>query len=570
MYSSLLFASFFACSQSFDEKGTEVNVDTATEEPSGEPSEPSEPSQPETDPADEDNDGDGFTENEGDCDDNDEDLNPEDLDDDGFSSCEGDCNDVNDSIYPGADEVYYNDTDENCDPDDEFDADGDGFDSAAETNNGQDCDDTNANVNPDATEDPSDGVDTNCDGVGDARFQLGYVDEYCIDCAGPSGIATDSAGQVHVVYEDAGQLWYRYLQNEFGAWSNYETIDTDPNRDAAYVDDVHYGLDVQVDAADFVQVAYISSGNADTSLFYVYRDPNSQNWSEEFIVDGYTSDTSDDFDDTSVGYQVEMAIDSQNLPVFAYFNETQYLPYLFDFTDDIVGFATGSNGVYIPLDNFSLYEFVYDRGPNMYSGTHISLAQDGGNNTHVVYYNHNTNFGGSVENQYTKIPDLSTNSGVGLVSDPLSFISSGNICWPGQSVSNGTQSTHNSVAIYGNEVCVAYKNETTANLQMTCKPLAGSCDSGWATEVVDSQGSVGDFATLEFNSVGQPYIAYQDVLTKELRVATKENGVWEVMVVDDAANTGAFADMTIDDNDIVHISYLEKGTKGLLKYAWGQ
>ena len=105
---------------------------------------------------------------------------------------------------------------------------------------------------------------------------------------------------------------------------------------------------------------------------------------------------------------------------------------------------------------------------------------------------------------------------------------------------------------------------------MTCKPLAGSCDSGWATEVVDSQGSVGDFATLEFNSVGQPYVAYQDVLTKELRVATKENGVWEVMVVDDAANTGAFADMTIDDNDIVHISYLEKGTKGLLKYAWGQ
>ena len=373
-----------------------------------------------------------------------------------------------------------------------------------------------------------------------------------------------------MVYEDAGQLWYRYLQNEFGAWSNYETIDTDPNRDAAYVDDVHYGLDVQVDAADFVQVAYISSGNTDTSLFYVYRDPNSQNWSQEFIVDGYTADTSDNFDDTSVGYQVEMAIDSQNLPVFAYFNETQYLPYLFDFTDDIVGFATGSNGVYIPLDNFSLYELVYDRGPNMYSGTHISLAQDGGNNTHVVYYNHNTNFGGSVENQYTKIPDLSTNSGVGLVSDPLSFISSGNICWPGQSVSNGTQSTHNSCGIYGNEVCVAYKNETTANLQMTCKPLSGSCDSGWSTEVVDSQGSVGDFfATLEFNSVGQPYIAYQDVLTKELRVATKENGVWEVMVVDDAANTGAFADMTIDDNDIVHISYLEKRNQGTSQVRLG-
>ena len=567
MYSSLLFASFFACSQSFDKEGTEVNVDTATEEPSGEPSEPSEPSQPETDPADEDNDGDGFSENQGDCDDNDEDLNPEDLDDDGYSSCEGDCNDVNDSIYPGAEEVYYNGTDENCDPDDEFDADGDGFDSAAETNNGQDCDDTNENVNPDASEDPTDGVDTNCDGVGDARFQLGYVDEYCIDCSGPSGIATDSAGQVHVVYEDMGQLWYRYLQNEFGAWSNYETIDTDPNRDAAYVDDVHYGLDVQVDNAEFVQVAYISSGSSDTSLYYVYRDPDTENWSEEFIVDGYTADTSDDFDDTSVGYQVEMAIDSQNLPVFAYFNESQYLPYLFDFTDDIIEFATGSNGIYIPLDTF----WPASPSSSMYSGTHISLAQDGGNNTHVVYYNYNpTIFVGSIENQYTKIPDLSTNTSVGLISDPTSFISSGNICWPGNSVAEGTDATHNSVAINGNNLCVAYKEETTANLHMTCKPISGSCSSGWTTEVVDSQGSVGDFATLEFNSLGQPYIAYQDILTKELRVATKENGVWEVMVVDDAANTGAFADMTIDNNDVVHISYLEKGTKGLLKYAWGQ
>lgn len=570
MYSSLLFTSFFACSQSFDKEGTEVNVEPA-EEPAEEPAgEPSEPSQPETNPADVDSDGDGFTENEGDCDDSDEDLNPEDVDNDGYSTCEGDCNDVNDGIHPGAEEIFYNTTDENCDPDDEFDADGDGFDSAAETNNGQDCDDTNELVNPDAQENPSDGLDTNCDGVGDARFQLGYVDEYCIDCSGPSGIATDSAGQVHVVYEDAGQLWYRYLQNEFGAWSSYDTIDTDTNRNAAYVDDVHYGLDVQVDGADFVQVAYISEGATDTSLYYVYRDPDTQNWSQEFIVDGYTADTSDGFDDTSVGYQVEMAIDSENLPVFAYFNETQYLPYLFDFTDDIVGFATGSNGIYIPLDNFSLYELFYDRGPNMYSGTHISLAQDSGNNTHVVYYNHNNSLGGSLENQYTKVPDLSANSGVGLISDPLSFISSGNICWPGQSVASNTQATHNSVAIHGSNLCVAYKEETTANLHMTCKPLSGACDAGWTTEVVDSQGSVGDFATLKFNSVGQPYIAYQDILTKELRVATKENGIWEVLVVDDASNTGAFADMTIDNNDIVHISYLEKGTKGLLKYAWGQ
>jgi hypothetical protein len=570
MYSSLLFTSLFACSQSFDKQGTEVNVEPSNE-PAAQPGEPAEepsgePSEPEANESDIDNDGDGFTENEGDCDDEDADLNPEDLDSDDFSTCDGDCDDVDNDIYPGADEIYYNDEDENCDPSDEYDADGDGFDSATETNNGQDCDDGNENINPDAQEDPTDGVDTDCDGVGDARFQLGYVDELCYDCAGPSGIATDSAGQVHVVYEDSGTLWYRYLQNEFGAWSTYETISTDTSRDVAYVDDSHYGLDVQVDAADYVQVAYISEGSIDTSLFYMFRDIDGE-WSEEFIVDGYTADTSDDFSDTSVGYNVELAIDTNNMPVFAYFNESRYLPYLFDFTDDIVDFVTGASGIYIPLDTFGI-----SASSSMYSGTHISLAQDSSNNTHVVYYNHNpTPFFGSIENQYTKIPDLSANSSVGLISDPLSFISNGNICWPGQSVAQDVQATHNSVAINGSSLCVAYKEENSANLHMSCKPLSGSCDTGWTTEIVDSQGSVGDFATLKFNSMGQAYIAYQDILSKELRVATKENGSWEVLVVDDAADAGAFADMTIDSNDVVHISYLEKtGGKGLLKYAWGQ
>ena len=38
MYSSLLFTSFFACSQSFDKQGTEVNVEPTTE-PAEEPAE---------------------------------------------------------------------------------------------------------------------------------------------------------------------------------------------------------------------------------------------------------------------------------------------------------------------------------------------------------------------------------------------------------------------------------------------------------------------------------------------------------------------------------------------------
>ena len=223
----------------------------------------------------------------------------------------------------------------------------------------------------------------------------------------------------------------------------------------AYVDDVHYGLDVQVDAADFVQVAYISSGNTDTSLFYVYRDPNSQNWSQEFIVDGYTADTSDNFDDTSVGYQVEMAIDSQNLR-FSHlqWNTVSSIP--FDFTDDIVGFATGSNGVYIPLDNFSLYELVYDRGPNMYSGTHIS-SHKMVETTHTSYTTTTTPT--LVEALRINTPDLnlSTNSGVGLVSDPLASSAAETSAGQGKRVQRNTVYTQQCGYLWQRGLCCIQK-----------------------------------------------------------------------------------------------------------------
>lgn len=572
MYSSLLFASFFACSQSFNKEGNEVNVDTATE-PSGDPS------QPEANSADEDNDGDGFSENQGDCNDNNPELNPEDLDNDGHSTCDGDCNDVNDSIYPGADEIFYNDTDENCDPSDEYDADGDGFDSAAETNNGQDCDDTNDKINPGVSEDPSDGVDTDCDGVGDARFQLGYVDADCIDCAGPSGIATDSAGQVHVVYEDTGLLWYRYLQNEFGNWSPYDTIDTDNSRTVAYESDDRYGLDVRVDPADNVQVAYISTGLSDTSLHYLFRNSDGA-WSAESIVDGY--DPSEDLLDTSVGYFVEMEIENNApyRPVFAYYNETQGLPYLFDFTDQIIDFvAGGGDGVRLPLDYFSenLTALNELTSPDAYSGTHVSLAKDSSDNTHIVYYNHNTALFGSEESQYNRIPKLSTSTftenAASILNNPVAFATSfatGDVCWPGRSVME--KAKHNTLAIHGSQVCIAYKDIDDGNLYFGCKSTGNTCD-GWQIEPVpvDSTGNVGDYATLEFNSQGQPYIAYQNSTLKELKVATKESGAWEVITVDDSADVGKFADMTIDNSDVVHLSYLSfESGKGKLKYAWGK
>ncbi len=116
-----------------------------------------------------------------------------------------DCDDSDANISPNGNEVFYNDIDEDCNPDNEWDADGDGIDSISIDENGQnfplDCDDSDASniltddcdqdgygkaedcddddnaVNPDVDE-TCDGIDNNCDTTIDEGFQLEwYLDE---------------------------------------------------------------------------------------------------------------------------------------------------------------------------------------------------------------------------------------------------------------------------------------------------------------------------------------------------------------------------------------------------------
>ncbi len=87
-------------------------------------------------------------------------CNAGDFDGDGYSECDGDCVDNDALIYPGAPEICDGD-DNDCDgvlPVDEQDLDADGW---AECEG--DCDDSNVAVYPGATE-VCDGIDNNCNG----------------------------------------------------------------------------------------------------------------------------------------------------------------------------------------------------------------------------------------------------------------------------------------------------------------------------------------------------------------------------------------------------------------------
>lgn len=86
-----------------------------------------------------------------------------DNDSDGYTEVQGDCNDANPAVHPGLNETC-NAIDDDCDGaiDEGFDADLDGYTSCGTSTIPKDCDDSLAAVHPGATEVPYDGLDNDC------------------------------------------------------------------------------------------------------------------------------------------------------------------------------------------------------------------------------------------------------------------------------------------------------------------------------------------------------------------------------------------------------------------------
>ncbi len=89
---------------------------------------------------------------------------PSDIDGDGYTAEQGDCNDIDADINPGATDSCGDGIDQDCSGSDltcpeDIDDDGDGY-----TENTGDCDDTKTNINPGATEICGDGIDQDCSG----------------------------------------------------------------------------------------------------------------------------------------------------------------------------------------------------------------------------------------------------------------------------------------------------------------------------------------------------------------------------------------------------------------------
>ncbi len=127
----------------------------------------------------------------------------QDQDGDGYTPAQGDCNDADPAIHPGASEVC-NGLDDDCDDavDEGFDQDGDGFAVCENSGVPADCDDGNPEVHPGAAE-QCNGLDDDCDGDRDEGLETFQVlldgdgdgfGAWDSVCAVPEGLETDCAG----------------------------------------------------------------------------------------------------------------------------------------------------------------------------------------------------------------------------------------------------------------------------------------------------------------------------------------------------------------------------------------
>ena len=269
MLGMLLSLSLFMGCEQKDQTGVDTSVaepesstDTAepTSEPTGEPSEPtSEPSQEIID-----NDGDGFTTDDGDCDDNDASINPNgvdyaadgvDQDCDGEDFTTGLCDDSCGYAGDGAcDDGWVNAVYADCmlgtdcsDCGARYDRDGDGFydDEGGSPLNPaledwMDCDDEDPAINPYAEEIMDDGIDQDCNG----EDFTGLCDNSCATannaiCEDGGSYSTDDTCALGTDCSDCGA---RIDMDGDGYDSEEDCDDNDPTYHPG-IEDICNGID---------------------------------------------------------------------------------------------------------------------------------------------------------------------------------------------------------------------------------------------------------------------------------------------------------------------------------------
>jgi len=90
--------------------------------------------------------------------------------------------------------------------------------------------------------------------------------------------------------------------------------------------------------------------------------------------------------------------------------------------------------------------------------------------------------------------------------------------------------------------------------------------SGWHVETVESEGNVGNYCSLALDSDDLPHIAYYDATEDDLVYTHYSGGEWHREAVDSVGGVKLYASLTLDAYDRPHISY-NNDNLGAVMYA---
>ena len=480
-----------------------------------------------------DDDNDGFTEAQGDCDDTLAEVNPDaeeipydgldndckpktrddDLDRDDYGIAD-DCDDDNKKINPGMDEKEYNGIDDDCDEytrDDDIDEDGFGID--------QDCNDNDNDIYPGADEITDNEIDDDCDGSTDERFDIEEIDASC-DCGASSAIDVDRRGYAHVVYADAdlGTVLYTIRKTD-GTWTEAEVI----------VDESGWAgeaLDIVLDGFNRPHVAFtqLAEDELTRGLYYITADAHGE-WSAITPVDdGVNNPAPEEGQEpipTDVGSYVDIEITQENAPVFAYMDNNRGVPVVATFTQ------AGTETV---DQDYNL------TGP---TGLYVSLALDSTDSIHTLYHND----GVLDDVRYTHLDGFAISE-----------------------VASTRDGLFTSLALQEDTPCMSFYDDYFQNLTYGCRQEDGS----WFNQLISDEGNVGAYSTLLFNHGDVPNVLFYDGISDSLRMLHKPTiGSWRQVDVDTGAGTGQYISAVSGPDEDLYMTYYDQGS-GALKFAVGQ
>lgn len=88
----------------------------------------------------------------------------------------------------------------------------------------------------------------------------------------------------------------------------------------------------------------------------------------------------------------------------------------------------------------------------------------------------------------------------------------------------------------------------------------------WSIQTVESEGDVGIYNSMAFDTNDKPHISYLDVVNADLKYAKWTGSSWSIQTIDSEGKVGEWGSIAIDSNNYPHVAYNDYSNDNL-KYA---